>query len=54
MCIHGQTRLITFQNICALGFDRRVAAEMIQDCEREGLTCTPKEIYNCTSAFYAC
>lgn len=36
MCIHGQTRLVTFQNIRALGFDRRTAAEYIQDCERGG------------------
>jgi hypothetical protein len=36
MVFHGQSRLTTFRNICALGVDRRTAAEMIQDCEREG------------------
>ena len=36
MCIHGQTRLVTFRNIVALGIDRREAVEMIHDCEREG------------------
>lgn len=36
MVFHGQTRLQTFRRIIALGFDRRTAAEMIHDCEREG------------------
>ena len=36
LVIHSQSRIVTFRNICALGIDRRTAAEMIQDCEREG------------------
>lgn len=36
MIFHGQDRLTTFRNIVKLGFSRREAAEMIQDCEREG------------------
>lgn len=32
----GQTRIRTFQNLKALGYSRREAAEAIHDCEREG------------------
>lgn len=36
MIFHGQTRLETFRKIVKLGFTCRQAAELIQDCEREG------------------
>lgn len=36
MVFHEQSRLETFRKIVKLGFGRREAAEMIQDCEREG------------------
>jgi hypothetical protein len=36
MVFYGVPRLETFRKIVALGIDRRTAAEMIQDCEREG------------------
>jgi hypothetical protein len=35
MVFHGQSRLATFRHIVALDINRRIAAEMIQDCERE-------------------
>jgi hypothetical protein len=35
MVFHGQTRLVTFRNIRALGFTAREAVEFIHDCERE-------------------
>lgn len=36
MVFHGQTRLDTFRRLRAMGVDRRTAAEMIAECEREG------------------
>lgn len=36
MVFYGVPRLDTFRKIVALGIAPRLAAEMIQDCEREG------------------
>ena len=36
MVFYGVSRLDTFKKIVALGIDRREAAEMIHDVEREG------------------
>jgi hypothetical protein len=36
MVFYAVPRLETFRKIVALGIGRRQAAELIQDCEREG------------------
>ena len=36
MCMYGVARLDTFKRLCAYGLDRRQAAELIQEHEREG------------------